>query len=857
MSHYVPGNAHHGCERVVVQCVKQLMFCLLASLTLQTAARAQTQLIRGHIPAAVATQKVVGHLDGTTKMQLVIGLKSRDEAGLERRLKDLFDPASDNFRHFMTPAQFTEAYAPSVAAFQALRAFALRNNLTIENAPANRAFLHVSASAAVVEKVFHLTLQTYQHPSESRTFYAPNREPSVDQELSISHISGLDNLVKPHSETKFTVVRQHVPSPTPHSGGPSDFTGPFSAKDLRAAYAPNIGLTGTGQTVGLLQFDGYYAADIKRYEAASGLPDVPIQNVFMDGFTGVPAPVTGSFLDRGEPPLDIQMVIAMAPGISKLVIYGVPGDASALDALNEMAEPTHGEPLPAQLSTSWAMFYDDNIYKAFKRFAAQGQTFFAYAGDSGAYTPNWQTPNAVEPFPPGDYEYVTSVGGTVLTMTAPAGEWKSETVWSGSGGGPSPWFSIPSWQTGMAMSANHGSTTMRNTPDVSMVASNLSIFMDNGTMAVANGTSASTPLWAGFMALVNERAAAFGLAPVGFINPILYAIGQGSSYADSFHDIATNDSNSNALNPTNYHAVSGYDLATGWGTPKGDALLNSISTYARWQVIPGGGTTITPAASVVYENRLFLFGIGIADHHHYVNSYDGASWKGWEPVPGGGTTLLPDAAAVYQNKLFLFGIGSGDHQHYVNTFSGDQWSGWSRIPGGGTTALADTVTVFQNKLFLVGVGINDRRHYINVFDGTQWAGWSAVPSSATTATADSAVVFQNELHLFATGIQDHKHYTNLFDGQRWVGWSAIPGGGTTELADAPVFFGDQLYVFSIGITDHRHYVNRFDGTNWSGWTGASGGSKTSVSDTAVVYQNHIYVFGIGTGDHHYYYMIYR
>jgi hypothetical protein len=245
-----------------------------------------------------------------------------------------------------------------------------------------------------------------------------------------------------------------------------------------------------------------------------------------------------------------------------------------------MANPTQGEPLPNQLSTSWAIFYNVSVYQAFKQMAAQGQSFFAFSGDNGAYTAYTHSTGDILPFAPGDYTYVTSVGGTVLTTNGPGGFWKSETTWAGSGGGPSPWFSIPDWQTDSNMSNNLGSTTMRNCPDVAMVATNLAIICGNGLSTTATGTSASTPLWAGFMALVNERAAGYGLTPVGFVNPAVYAIGQGASYDSNFHDI-TNGSNAHGSNTTNYHAVSGYDLCTGWGTPNGNTLVNALAQLAH------------------------------------------------------------------------------------------------------------------------------------------------------------------------------------------------------------------------------------------------------------------------------------
>jgi subtilase family serine protease len=132
-----------------------------------------------------------------------------------------------------------------------------------------------------------------------------------------------------------------------------------------------------------------------------------------------------------EATLDIEMAVAMAPGLSKIVIYGAP--YSSIPALlNEMANPTMGEPLPNQLSTSYFINYGINASneQIFKQMAAQGQAFFVASGDNGAYFPVTRLGD----FPPADSEYVTSVGGTMLTTTGPSGPWVSETAWTSSGG---------------------------------------------------------------------------------------------------------------------------------------------------------------------------------------------------------------------------------------------------------------------------------------------------------------------------------------------------------------------------------------------------------------------------------------
>jgi hypothetical protein len=242
------------------------------------------------------------------------------------------------------------------------------------------------------------------------------------------------------------------------------------------------------------------------------------------------------------------------------------------DVLNRMATDN----LAKQLSCSYGMDINLSTVQIFQQFAAQGQSFFLASGDFGAFS------SAVDE--PADDPYITVVGGTTLTTTA-EGDWASETAWltpagddgfggttpqQASGGGISTVYAIPNYQQGISMTANQGSTTMRNVPDVSLVANNITIVWGNDFILSSfdfpeGGTSLATPLWAGFMALVNQQAAANGQPPIGFANPTLYAIAKSTNYLSSFHDITTG-ANTNSSSPTKYKAVIGYDLCTGWGT---------------------------------------------------------------------------------------------------------------------------------------------------------------------------------------------------------------------------------------------------------------------------------------------------
>ncbi len=191
-----------------------------------------------------------------------------------------------------------------------------------------------------------------------------------------------------------------------------------------------------------------------------------------------------------------------------------------------------------------------------------------------------------------------------MTTTCPGGAWASETVWNwgveygsaydgiGSGGGISTSYSIPPWQQGVSMTNNQGSTTMRNIPDVALIADCVWVMYGDGDAGAFGGTSCAAPLWAGFIALVNQQAAGNGKPTVGFINPAIYAIGQSASYTNCFHDITTGN-NTWSESTNQFYAVPGYDLCTGWGTPTGSNLINALVGNC------GGPYSITTSSSPV------------------------------------------------------------------------------------------------------------------------------------------------------------------------------------------------------------------------------------------------------------------
>jgi subtilase family serine protease len=536
-----------------------ICFVALCFFSIPAAAQKRFQALHKHVRPAVTNGQAarIGPMVKSQRMTLAIILPLRNQSELTNLLKQLNDPSSPNYRHFLTVAQFTEQFGPTKQDYQAVVKFARSKGFSVTDTPANRLLVHINGTVSQVNKAFHVAMTSYRHPTENRTFYSPDREPSIDLSVPVTHIAGLNNFSLPRPKFK------KAPANFQRNSTGSGPSGAYLGSDMRAAYYGGTALTGSGQAVGLLEFDGYNMSDVTA--SFAGQPNsVPIHNVLLDGASA------GSDGDDGEQVLDIVQAASMAPGMSQIRVYIAPGTSQIgvgdVDIFNKMAT----ENIAKQLSCSWGWNPDDTaqLDPIFQEFAAQGQNLFVASGDAGAYTGSNSTDNSY----PAESVYVVAVGGTDLTTNGAGGPWQSETAWLDSGGGPADdGFAIPSWQVGVANSSNHASTTIRNVPDVAAEANTDNYLCDQGSCtADFGGTSFAAPRWAGFLALVNQQAVTNGSSTLGFINPILYSIGKGASYREDFHDIT---SGSNGT----YSAVPGYDLVTGWGSPNGTGLINALA----------------------------------------------------------------------------------------------------------------------------------------------------------------------------------------------------------------------------------------------------------------------------------------
>ncbi len=566
-----------------------------------------SQRLPGHITAATTDAPLVGPVPPGTTVRLAIGLPLRNREELENLVQELSNPNSPNYRHYLTPDALTSAYGPTLADYESVETWAAQQNLTATtDDDGQRLVLAVTGTAAAVQRALYVNLNYYQRPDGTQ-FYALDRDPSLDLTAPVLHVSGLDDFYRPE--------------PASAGRGPGEIEG----TDLRAAYVSNASdqncpdpdaIQGDGQCIGIVAFAPYNPADILAFAERNGFSDFDVDTqvvpVSVDGFDN-------TFPDLDDLPEnkidwvlevegDIEMALAMAPR-ARVVVYA--GVLNTLELI--LARMAYHQPLCNQLSASLTVVANSSTRQFFEYvFPALGQSFFKATGDRGGVRTDINANPISE-----DYvqsAYLTTVGGTSLTPDGLGGY--SESTWPLGGGGFDERIPIPSYQQDMDMDSVGGSSIARNRPDVSAQADTTVTLvatlreqepdpdpepcrpnapLASGQVIHSGGTSLSAPIWAGFMALANQQSQANDLGAIGFANPALYAIGNSAAYGDCLNDIQTGAINIYrqrteeadecgeypwvVSDDAGFAAGAGYDLATGWGSPK-CGLIAQLASYA-------------------------------------------------------------------------------------------------------------------------------------------------------------------------------------------------------------------------------------------------------------------------------------
>ncbi|WP_410669783.1 protease pro-enzyme activation domain-containing protein [Amycolatopsis sp. cmx-4-68] len=524
------------------------------------------------VPAAAATEPLVtladnaaplissartGDVAADRPITAALSLKLHNQQALERFLADVQNPASPQYHHFLTPAQFNAEFGPSQADVSKAVSFLEKSGATGIEVSGNRQAITFTGSAAQLEAAFHTRIGTYHDRVSGRDFFANDAAPAVPADVSgvVGNVVGLDDhAVRTHSARVQPNVVKSVTPPV-----------------LKTAYGTSaLSATGSGVKVGFVEFDGYQKANITRYDSTYGLSAGPVTTVPVSGANYDSAPGDGQI----EVELDIEVVHAVAAAASDYV-YEAPNSGAGELAMYQKIASDHAVDV---VSISWGACESaegssaaKSVSSAIATGTAEGISYFAAAGDDGTtdcYRQTGSTAKAVD-FPASSPN-VTGVGGTKLTLTSSNG-YSSEATWNdgnsggSTGGGISTVFTAPSWQSSQ-------STTYRKVPDVSADASPTSGYYiySAGSWETVGGTSGAAPLWAAFATLQNQVHG----GGLGNLNSKFYAIGNGSSRATGFHDVTTG---SNTLHgTTGFSAGTGYDQVTGWGSFKASGLSGLI-----------------------------------------------------------------------------------------------------------------------------------------------------------------------------------------------------------------------------------------------------------------------------------------
>jgi subtilase family serine protease len=516
-------------------------------LTGPAAARA---LLAKQVPDAVASHQAApaGAPDAAARMTLQVVLPMRHRADLDAFTRAVSDPASPLFRHYLSVAEFSKRFGPTKHDYDTAAKFFDGAGLKVTGRAANRYVLQVEGRVGDIERTLHVALNLYRHPTENRTFIAPDREPTLDLAVPVLQIAGLDDYDRP--TPKF--VAPAGDESRVHDWQGSGPHGYYIGSDFRAAYYGDGPLTGAGQSVGLFEFHGYAVEDVALYFKTVGQTNtVPVNGISTDG-TAVDCPTCAD----GEQVLDIEYAASMAPGLSQVQVYV---GHTAVAILNRMASDNTSK----QISVSWGwrknFDVEDPIYQ---EMIAQGQTLLIASGDYSSLKKSGEWPE--------EDANLIGVGGTDLLTNGPGGSYLSESGWNSSGGGPSldKTIKIESYQLPFITRKNGGSTKLRNVPDVSANANyNMFICFRSKCNGGWGGTSFSAPMWAGFIAMANEQAAKDEKPDVGFFNPLLYGLMRNE--ATILHDPRRHKSGK-------FGTVKGFDLVTGLGSLNAQVLIDAL-----------------------------------------------------------------------------------------------------------------------------------------------------------------------------------------------------------------------------------------------------------------------------------------
>ncbi|HUX03928.1 MAG TPA: protease pro-enzyme activation domain-containing protein [Acidimicrobiales bacterium] len=546
----------------------------LCALTLPatTALASQPRVVVAH---AVALPRNVTVVDTPLTTSFDVVLVQRHRTELTSLLAAISNPASANYRHFLTTAQFAARFGASANSVNAVRSYFASYGLHPGALSKGHILLHVSGSTPAIAHALDTSLVTVRRANGSLAaqFSAPASVPATLAH-DVSAVAGLTSVTPPASASApRATAHTSAPGVCPSAGSSStnapNALGGYTLGQqallygLNSAYAQ--GFNGAGQTIGVYELGPYNVTDLHTYFNCYG-ENPAISDVAVDGGS------TGPSSD--EATLDIEEAAGLAPGAA-IEVYSAPNSgAGPLDAYQQMADDNTA----SVITTSWGTCESDPSGSPqaeqgiFEQMAAQGQTVLAASGDNGSSDCAGVTNNALAVDDPASQPYVTGVGGLSVTGVSPL----VQTVWNdgtgshggAAGGGLSTLWSRPSWQIATGITSTD---TMRMVPDLSVMGDPGTGFIQYfGGWGAIGGTSIGSPLMSAVVAVAAQRC---GQGRLGFINPALYAMA-----ATGFIDVTTG--NNDLFGLGEYSAGTGYDMASGLGSPNPTTFMGGLCPQA-------------------------------------------------------------------------------------------------------------------------------------------------------------------------------------------------------------------------------------------------------------------------------------
>ena len=496
------------------------------------AAPAGTRVV-AHAAALHTGDTVAGPMSLSAPIRVSFSLQLRNEAQLQAFIANSNHPN-------LTSAQFTAQYGPDEADANAVAAWLTQHGFSDVSISSNRLLVSATAPAAAVQSAFHTNMERV-HTHDGRDAFANASDAVVP--VSLHGVSGVIGLQTVHVPHRFGRVMKGKPG---GGGGgsiighnPTQFPSIYGGTSLPSAAGVTVGIISNGNLTQTL-------SDLNTFTSQNGLAAATTQIVNTNG-TGTDTSGTPEW------DLDSQDIIGMGGGqIGKIIFYNIPSlsNSNMVADFNTAVQANVAKVINVSLGECETSAQGDGSAAAadaiFQQADAQGQTFSVSSGDSGANECT-KSPRGSTPSWPASSPYVVAVGGTTLNATATT--WQGETVWSGTGGSPSTFEPIPSWQVGVGQNAGH---TTRGVPDIAFDAdpNSGSIIIVNGSSAQYGGTSLSSPLFVGFWA----RMIAVKGTGIGFAAPKLYQLP-----ASAFHDVTSGSNGAESAAP-------GWDYCTGFGS---------------------------------------------------------------------------------------------------------------------------------------------------------------------------------------------------------------------------------------------------------------------------------------------------